>query len=134
MEITDAALHRPPFSRSRDLAALVSGRPELAGATILADPDYLVESVPYYLDNPVYLIRERRFGSIPKFTKTAQLHLTLDDILAAARGVAAGTGRPVLILLAERLDASAPARESWALTSLGVGIEEAAPSIVQASR
>ena len=110
MEITDAALHRPPFSRSRDLAALVSGRPELAGATILADPDYLVESVPYYLDNPVYLIRERRFGSIPKFTKTAQLHLTLDDILAAARGVAAGTGRPVLILLAERLDASAPAR------------------------
>ena len=110
MEINDAALHRPPFSRSRDLAALVSSRPELADATILADPDYLVESVPYYLDNPVYLIRERRFGSIAKFTRTAQLHLTLDDILAAARGMAAETGKPVLILLAERLDASAPAR------------------------
>ena len=108
--VADAALDRPPYSRSGDFAALVSAHPDLAGATVMADPDYLVEAVPYYLGNATYLIRERRFGRVVRFTKAAQLRLTLDDVLATARRVAAETGRPVLILLAERLDASAPAR------------------------
>ena len=108
--VADVVLDRPPYSRSMDLAALVSARPDLAGATVMADPDYLVETVPYFLGNDTYLIRERRFGNVVRFTRTAQLHVTLDDVLATARRIAAETRRPVLILLAQRLDASAPAR------------------------
>ena len=108
--VADVALGRPPYSRSGNFAALVAAHPDLAGATVMADPDYLVEAVPYYLGNDTYLIRERRFGNVVRFTRTAQLRVTLDDVLATARRIAAETRRPVLILLAERLDASAPAR------------------------
>ncbi len=108
--VADAVLDRPPYSRSRNFAALVSAHPDLAGATVMADPDFLVEPVPYYLGNDTYLMRERRFGNVVRFTKHAQLYLTLDDLLATARRVAADTRRPVLILLAERLDPSAPAQ------------------------
>ena len=108
--VADVALNRPPYSRSGDFAALVSAHPDLAGAAVMADPDYFVEAVPFYLGNDTYLIREQRFGRVVKFTKAAQLRVTLGDVLATARRIAAETGQPVLILLAERLDASAPAQ------------------------
>lgn len=108
--VADVALDRPPFSRSRDLAALIASDPALDGATILADPDFLVETVPYYHDNPTYLPREARFGNVVRFTRQAQRRLALADLLAAARGIAAETRRPVLILLAEPLDPAAPPR------------------------
>ncbi len=83
----DTVLHGPPFSASREFAALVASEPTLAGATIIADPDFLLEPVPYYMTNPTYLIRESRFGSVVKFTQKARLRLTLDDLLVAARRI-----------------------------------------------
>lgn len=106
--MADVVLDRPPFSRSRDLAALIASDRRLAEATILADPDYLVETVPYFHDNPTYLPREARFGNVVKFTRNAQARRELADLLAAARGIAADTRQPVLILLAAPLDPEAP--------------------------
>ena len=99
-----------PESRSRDLVQLVSSQPELRDAIIVADPDYLVESVAHYLPNRTYLLRERRFGNVVVFTRKARLSLGLDEVLADARRLRAETQRPVLILLAQRLDPAAPAR------------------------
>jgi hypothetical protein len=99
-----------PESRSRELAQLIRKDPELRQATILADPDYLVEALPYYLPNRTYLPRERRFGNVVRFTHEARLSLFLEDILEDARRVRDMTGQPVVILLHERLDPSAPVR------------------------
>jgi hypothetical protein len=99
-----------PESRSRDLARLIEQRPELRQATIMADPDYLVEALPYYLPNPTYLLREQRFGNVVHFTRNARLVLQLQDILDEARRLRGMTGQPVVILLHERLDPSAPVR------------------------
>jgi hypothetical protein len=104
----NAAGYGPPFSRSRDLAALVAERPELQDAIIIADPDYLVEPLPYYIPNRTYLMREHRFGNVARFTRKAQLRLSLDDILSTARSLRQTTGKPVMILLGQRLDPSLP--------------------------
>jgi hypothetical protein len=97
-----------PMSRSRDLGALVASRSDLQQAVIIADPDYLVESLPYYMPNRTYLMREQRFGNVVRFTQKARLQLSLDDILANARSLQSETGKPVMILLTKRLDPSLP--------------------------
>lgn len=96
-----------PESRSRELARLVERTPELQEATIIADPDYLVEPLPNYLPNPTCLLRERRFGNTVRFTASARLTVYLQDVLDEARQVHGMTGKPVVILLQERVDPSA---------------------------
>lgn len=94
-----------PESRSRDLADLIKADASLARATIIAEPDFLVEPLPYYLPNPLYLLREERYGNVVRFTNDARLALSLDDILEAARRIRHDSGEPVVILLSQRLDA-----------------------------
>jgi hypothetical protein len=98
-----------PESRSRDLAALMARHPELRQATLIADPDFLLEPLPYYLPNRTYLLRENRFGNVVVFTRHARLHLDLTDILAKAEELRENTQQPVVILLTHRLDPGAPA-------------------------
>lgn len=109
-KVLPIALGSEPESRSRELARLIERTPGLQEATIMADPDYLVEPLPYYLPNPTYLLREQRFGNTVRFTDSARLTIYLQDILDEARRVHDMTGKPVVILLHERLDPSAPVR------------------------
>jgi hypothetical protein len=67
-------------------------------------------------------MRERKFGDVVTFTRKARLTLSLDDILDNARRLHQETSRPILILLAARLERSLPARTfsegyDWKLTS-----------------
>jgi len=109
-EVVSTAFHIAPESRSRDLGLLVARSPELRDAIVIADPDYLVEPLSYYVPNRSYLMRERRFGNIVVFTRKAILRLTLDDILTDARNLRTETGKAVVILLTDRLDPSLPAQ------------------------
>jgi hypothetical protein len=116
------ALRTAPESRSRDLGQLITSHPELHDAVVIADPDYLIEPLPYYISNPTYLMHEHRFGDIVHFTRSATLDLTLGDILDTATHLHATTGRPVVILLQDRLQPSAPAQSiseayDWHLTT-----------------
>jgi len=105
-----ASMVGAPESRSRDLADLVSRRPELKDAILIGDPDYALESMRYYLPNPTYFVRERRYGSCVHFTRKAQLDLTLGDLLDDARALHASTGKPIVIVLAWRLGRMEPGR------------------------
>ena len=107
--VANVALGKPE-SRSRDLARLIARMPELRHATIMADPDYLVEPLPYYLPNPTYLPREERIGGYVRFTRQARLSQSLEDLLADAKRLRDTTRQPVVILLGERLEANTPAR------------------------
>jgi hypothetical protein len=67
-------------------------------------------------------MREHRFGDIVHFTRSATLNLSLDDILNQARELHANTGKPVIILLHERLDPTDPPQVipeayDWTLTT-----------------
>jgi hypothetical protein len=116
-----AALAAPPPSDPASFAAFMAGRPDLRNAMIIADPDFLVEALPYYMPNPTYLVREGRFGNVVRFTRRAHLLLALSDFLHAAQRLRAGTHRPVVILLAMPLDPRAgpmvvPEGYDWKLT------------------
>jgi hypothetical protein len=118
-----------PASRSRDLGALLR-REHLLDATLIADPDVLLEPLPYYAPNPIFLLRERKFGSVARFTRHARVELSLGDMLADARTLRARTRRPVVILLHHGLDDSRPVTVSEGY----LGIFSATPEQVRAFR
>lgn len=93
-----------PLSRSKDFGAFIQSRPDLKDAIIMADPDYLVEALPYYISNRTYLMREERFGAIVRYTRNARLSLSLADVLQAAHRLQQSEHVPVVILLSQRLD------------------------------
>jgi hypothetical protein len=96
-----------PHSRARDLGRLLAEQ-RLQHAVLIADPDVHLEPMPYYSSNPIYLMREQRFGAIPLFTRRARVELSLDDYLADARALRQRTGRPVVIVMMHRLDPAKP--------------------------
>ncbi|MBB4196080.1 hypothetical protein GGE45_006235 [Rhizobium aethiopicum] len=105
-----------PLSRARDLGSFIQSRPDLKDAIIMADPDYLVEALPYYISNRTYLLREERFGAIVHYTRKARLSLSLADILQTARQLQQSEHAPVVVLLSQRLDriaAPVSLRESY---------------------
>jgi hypothetical protein len=102
-DLAFATIVGTPESRSRDFADLVSRRPDLKDAILIGDPDFLLEPMHYYLPNPTYFVRERRYGDTVRFTREAWLDLTLGDLLNQAHAIRSSTGHPVAILLAWRL-------------------------------
>jgi len=111
-----------PFSRSADFAAFLARRPDLKDAILIADPDYLLEPLPYYLDNKTYLMRQQRYGNVVAYTKKARLNLGLDDVLQNGRTLHDTTGKPVVILLGLKFGETAPQRVhsegyDWTLTT-----------------
>jgi hypothetical protein len=105
-----AAANGVPYSRAGDLAALLE-REGLTDAVLIADPDVLLEPLPYHADNPIWLHREQRFGQVVRFTaQNVRIDIRLDDILADARKLASRTGRPAVIVLRHGLDPHAPPR------------------------
>lgn len=98
------------FSHSRSLAALLA-TPALRDAVVIAQPDHLVEPLAYYrLANPIWIVRERRWGRTVRYTRDLRRDLSLDDLLAEARWLRARTGRRVVIAIGEPLDPAAPRR------------------------
>jgi hypothetical protein len=106
--VTPLILHRASEGRARDLAKLISTTPSLQDSIVLGDPDYVLETLPYYISNPTYLSREHRFGNIVHFTNSATLTLSLEDLLNEAMQLHAKTGKPIVILLADRINPAQP--------------------------
>lgn len=104
--LRNALDHRPESSA----AALgeVLTRHGLGNAIVMGDPDFHLEALPYYAPNPVYLVREERFGRTVHFVRKARLDITLADMLDRARQLRARYRRPVVITLADPVDPSAP--------------------------
>jgi len=86
-----------PFSRSADAARGLQ-QPALKNAIVMADPDTMLEPLLYYSDNPMWFLREQRFGKVARLTNNARRILTLDDILADAERLHRQTGRPVVFM------------------------------------
>ena len=95
-------------SQIQELGALILREPKLRDAIVVADPDFLVEPLAYYAPNRTYLLREQRFSNVPWFTRRARLTLSLGEILQDAKTLHSASGKPVIILMKQRLDPSRP--------------------------
>jgi hypothetical protein len=90
------------LSKSAALAHALAEDPALRGAVLVAQPDEFVESLPYYVDNPTYLLRERRPGHTATWSLTLPRTTRLDDDLRQIRMLQARTGRPVVLIMSHR--------------------------------
>lgn len=87
------------MSSSRAFGEFLNGSATYRGAVIAAEPDFLIQSLPYYAQNRIYLPREHRFGNTVSWTTEANARLSLGELLSAARDLKTRYGQPVLIVL-----------------------------------
>jgi hypothetical protein len=87
-------------SASPALAAFLAGSSQYQNAIIVPEPDFMLESLPYYSDATIYLPREGRYGNTVAWTTDSRAQMTLGELLRIARAVQADAGRPVLLVLA----------------------------------
>jgi hypothetical protein len=94
---------RLPLQRSPTIASILAGHSE---AVVVADPDYLIETLPYYVSNPTYFLREQRYGNVAHFNRKSQMQLSLGDLMDNARRIRRDSGKPVVVLLRHPIDPS----------------------------
>ena len=73
----------------------------------MAEPDYIIESLPYYITNEIYIPREKVFAKMRRFTTDNQRTLTLDEFLDAAQMLKA-QGRSVALVMGHQLKKEGP--------------------------
>ena len=91
-----------PLSQSSNVGKLLK-EPKLRRAIVMSDTDFMLETMPYYVNNDLWFARERRFGQVTHLTNHSRVVLSLDDLVADARQLHRRTGRPVLFITHLRL-------------------------------
>lgn len=107
-DVRAAVFGRQVESRSAELGRLISGRPDLAQAVVVSEPETMAEALPYYVPNRIFAVREHRFGSVIHFTRSGKLDTNLGDILQVSRELRQMTSSPVIIVLSHRLASIVP--------------------------
>jgi hypothetical protein len=86
-------------SSSKALGRFLSGHPVYKDAVILGEPDYILESLPYYAPNRIFIPREGVFRKTVMFTRANREKLSLGELLETARQVQKAEKKTVLIAL-----------------------------------
>ncbi|MEO7367439.1 MAG: hypothetical protein ABIZ36_05750, partial [Gemmatimonadaceae bacterium] len=88
-----------PSSSSLAFGRVISSTPRLSKAILISEPDYLMEAMPYYVPNRVYMPRQHEFHYRVYFDSGArrQHDLTLGELIAAADSLGCVTRSPILI-------------------------------------
>ncbi|MBK8481018.1 MAG: hypothetical protein IPL40_07555 [Proteobacteria bacterium] len=88
---------RGELSANASLGAFIRARPRLRQAIVIGEPDFRLESLPYWVPNAIYVPREERFSRTVSFTTRARVTLSLGQLLASAQQLCRSHHRPVLI-------------------------------------
>ncbi len=86
-------------SSNKEFGQFLLTSSKYSNAIIVAEPDYIMESLPYYVDNLIYFPREHRFSNIVSWTTKSDNTLSLKDLLLNAEMIQMNQNRPVLIVL-----------------------------------
>jgi hypothetical protein len=112
---------RREMSSGRSLARFLASNAMYRDAFLVGEPDYYLEALPYYVDNPIYIVREQRVGNTVRFIRSAQLDLSLDELLSAARELRRASGKEVLIAIGHLELLDDPRREDVRSLAYGYG-------------
>jgi hypothetical protein len=86
-------------SSSKAFGAFLKSSAIYREAILVPEPDYFMESLPYYANNRIYFPREHRFGTTVSFTIAADRVCSLGKLLAQARVLKTSEKQTVLIVL-----------------------------------
>jgi uncharacterized protein YhhL (DUF1145 family) len=90
-----------PESSSKLFAQLIQRTPRYQDAIIMSDPDYVAETMPYYVPNRVFMPRQREFHYRVYFDEVRrQQRLTLGGLVGIADSLTCATGRVALLAIA----------------------------------
>jgi hypothetical protein len=90
-----------PTSSSKAFAQLIQATPRYKDAILMSEPDYLMETMPYYVANRVFMPRQREFNFRVYFDRGARrsMHFGLGTLVDIANSVSCATGKPVLLAI-----------------------------------
>jgi hypothetical protein len=88
-----------PASSSKALGGFIRSTPRLSNAVLIGEPDFIMEALPYYVRNRVYMPRQHEYSKVVYFANGGghQTDLTLDGLLNAADSMGCVTQSPVLL-------------------------------------
>ncbi|MGI4878815.1 MAG: hypothetical protein ACRYG4_15155, partial [Janthinobacterium lividum] len=92
-----------PESQSASVGRYLAAHPEYRRSWIISDTDSMIEALPYYAPNPIYMVREHRARRYAIFTRKTLIDLRLGTLVDTARALQAQSGAPTLILLTAKL-------------------------------
>ena len=96
---------KAPVSSNKEFARFINKNPEFKNAIFVGEPEIIMESIPYYIDNKIYFSREKRFGRRANYTTARNPAITLSDIINDARYLnKTHKETPVLILMGWIID------------------------------
>ena len=98
---------RSDFSSSKRFAQWIGLQPQGEEYVLVGEPDYLLESLPYYVSNDIYIPREGQFGKVTHFTLTNQRVFSLEGFLRTAGDLKA-QGKDALLVLGHHLKKDGP--------------------------
>jgi hypothetical protein len=90
-----------PTSSSRSFAQLIDRTPAWRGAILAAEPDFMMEPMPYYVGNRVFMPRQRAFDYRVYFDRGGkrQLVMTLGGLLDVVDSLSCATRQPVVLAI-----------------------------------
>jgi hypothetical protein len=90
-----------PTSSSKAFAELIEATPRYKEAILMSEPDYLMETMPYYVPNRVFMPRQREFNYRVYFDRGARrkMNFSLGTLVDVADSVSCATGKPVLLAI-----------------------------------
>lgn len=97
-----------PCSSSKAFGDFIKKNDSLKDAIILGEPDYVLESIAYYVDNKIYIAREKRFGKKIKDTTANKRGFSLDELIDEAETLDKTYHKPVLMLISYDLSPRGP--------------------------
>jgi hypothetical protein len=91
-------------SNSKPYAEFIRANPAYRDAILISEPDYMMESMPYYVTNRVYMPRQGEFHYRVYFDRGAKRtdSLSLDRLVAISDSVACANRAPVLLAIEYR--------------------------------
>lgn len=96
-----------PFSSSKSFSEWIKSWPQGQEYVLIGEPDYLLYSLPYYVDNPIYIPRENRFGRMTKNSIDNKMVFSLKEFLNAGRKLQI-QGKKVFLVLGHKLSSEGP--------------------------
>jgi len=90
-----------PFSSSKVAGAFL--KQAYSDAVVMCEPDAYGEALPYYADNPIYLVREGGFGKWVHFQRRFNRAITLGEVMDASTRMEKVSGKTVLVSLPKRI-------------------------------
>jgi hypothetical protein len=90
-----------PKSSSKAFGAAIERTPAWRNAILAGEPDYIMEPMPYYVANPVFMPRQRGFDYRVYFDRGTrrQLDLRLDGLIDIVDSLSCAKRRPVLLAI-----------------------------------